>query len=321
MTEQRLPDNDRDLKLARLIGRYLEGEDALTGHDDPLFDSLAEYKLSRSEREHVLQPADSQKLWQKISKETASDEENKIYPIGKWSVWAAAATILIAAFIGIFYYLYTESQPQLLASTEDTIRIVQLDDGSEVRLRPHSSLYLLEAESGQFRYLLEGEAYFEIIPNEERLFSVLAGSGRVSVLGTSFNLSSWGERTRVYLAEGVIRFENIRSGNSAVLQPGQTASTAGRDSIVTTSDIGAEEFTDWLSQELIFQNKSARYVFEEIEQHYGITIRAPRSVLDMKLSGELSLENAEQSLNDLSLVLGGTFRKSGDNTYTFTLTP
>jgi hypothetical protein len=54
-----------------------------------------------------------------------------------------------------------------------------------------------------------------------------------------------------------------------------------------------------------------------MEQEFNFKISAPDSILNTKLSGTLSLRNADQSLNDLSLVLDGQFIKEAENRYKF----
>lgn len=318
MSEKLLPNNDPDLKLARQIGASLEEGRELQFPESELLESLLKYKRQRKQVESISAEWDSNALWKTIEKETTSDRNTqKVQPIGisrTAFIWAAAATILIAAFAGIFYY--QSQQPQLLAYSKQQIETITLADGSNVTLRPHTSLYALPGDEQSHNYRLSGEAYFEVVADAGRTFSVEAGNARVSVLGTKFDLSSWGEQTQVYLEEGSIRFENKTTNESVILSEGESAETSENDTISTTIS-EYSEFTDWMNKELIFRNKTAGYVFNELEQEFDLRISAPKSVMQTRLSGGLSLENPQQSLEDLSLVLGGRFIKEGDNSYRF----
>lgn len=314
MSDKVLPHNDPDAQLARYIGSYLEGEHELNDIRDPLWSTLKEYK---NQRRNISENPESGAIWEQISRKIPANKQTaRIYSLeNSKAIWAAAAAVLIAAFLGIYYY--TAVQPQLIASSKQHIETVILDEGSKITLRPHSSLYALSNNADERNYRLEGEAWFEVVSLPGRTFSVKAGSGKVSVLGTKFDLSNWGGQTRVYLEEGSIRFENLKTEISVTLNPGESAAIKADNTIDTTRTLDENEFTDWLNKELIFNNKSVRYVFNELRQEFKLTITAPDSVLNTTLSGGLSLDNARQSLEDLSLVLDGKFIKTGNNSFKF----
>lgn len=320
MTDQLLPNNDPDLRLALHIGDYLEGNDDLQGMEDPLISPLVAYKKQQNKRLDSIPSYDSQTLWDTISRETEPQQESgKIYRLGKsWSgskvIWATAASLLIAAFIGIYYY--TMQQPEVIASSAESIETVVLEDGSKITLRPHSTIFALSKSSDEHHYKLEGEAYFEVASLPDRTFSVQAGNGKVKVLGTKFDLSSWGSQVQVFLEEGSISFENLNTSDSVILSPGEAAEIEP-DETISSGSAEFSEFTDWMNRELIFRNKTARYVFNEMEQEFNITITAPDSTLNTQLSGRLSLEDVGQSLEDLSLVLNGQFSNEGSNRFNF----
>jgi len=320
MTDQTLPHNDPDLRLAHHIGEYLEGSIDLQAVEDPLTSPLVAYKKQRIEKSDSIPNYDSHTLWDTISRETEPKQESaKIYSLGKsWpgskAIWATAASLLIAAFIGLYYY--TVQQPQVIASSAQSIETVVLEDGSKVTLRPHSTIFALPRSSDEHHYKLDGEAYFEVTSLPERTFSVQAGSGKVRVLGTKFNLSNWGNQVQVYLEEGSISFENLNTSDSVILSPGEAAEIEP-DETISSGSAELSEFTDWMNRELIFRNKTARYVFNEMEQEFNIAITAPDSILNTQLSGRLSLEDVGQSLEDLSLVLNGQFTNEGNNRFNF----
>lgn len=324
MTRITLPENDPDLLLARRIGSYLDGEIELRTDANPLLDSLFDYKSRRTERINDISDTElpSDEIWQEIAESIYAGEDSAtvLEPKSKQSdsrtIWAVAASLLVAAFIGIAAYYYLSQQPQVLASSSANIETVLLEDGSKVTLRPHSSIKALEVSAGEHSYQLEGEAFFEVVNNSNRIFSVRAGNGEVRVLGTRFDLSNWGDKTQVYLEEGSIRFENLESSEAVTLSPGEAAEI-GPDNLLNTQTADMAEYTDWLNRELTFRNKTTRYVFNEMEQEFNIQITAPDSIMNTRLSGSLALGSVDESLDDLSLVLDGQFVKNGERQYTF----
>lgn len=320
MSANNLPNSDPDLKLARRIGELLEKRAPLSSLEDPVIAALEDYKQNRQTllRNTKIPSSD---LWDKIDRQTRPSEktETRVHTISFFryrAVWAAAAAILIAALVG-FYYFSFMGQPSLIAETQQQIQTITLPDGSRVMLRPHSQLYRLQSSKEEMNYRLEGEGFFTVTDDPERIFSVEAGHGRVRVLGTQFNLSHWGEMTQLFLEEGLVQFENRKARESIVLHPGQSARITSDQKLERSESATSEEYTDWMTQELVFRNRPAYYIVDELEQHFAISIIIPEETKNIAIGGRLTLENLEKSLSDLGLVLDGTFRKTGPNRYTF----
>lgn len=317
MTAQ-LPNNDPDLHLAREVGQALEQRQPLDLVDDPLVRELSIYRKRRYQAVATEQ-ARSEVLWDQISNETEGKQTTSSSHVVAPSAirWMAAAVILLATFVGIILYFQFLRGPELIAESKGAIETVQLSDGSEVTLRPHSKLYHVSGADNRTVYRLSGEAYFEVISNPSRTFQVVAGRGRVSVLGTKFTLSSWGQLTQVFLEEGSIQFQGQSKSEAILLEPGQAAILAQNKPNPIIVKGSSNEFTDWLKNELVFKNRPARRIFNEIEQHFGIHIAAPEDVMDTKLSGSLSLEDRETTLNYLGQSLDCSFEKTDEQSYTF----
>lgn len=311
--------NDKDLQLARLIKQARETGTPLEeiDSDEPLLASLLSYKQQK-EDSFAIDESEKKEVWKGIAAETRSSSKTKITPLfGEKTIrWAAAAILLIAGLFS-FIYLQFYQQPTLVAESRTSIKSVQLSDGSTVTLRPHSKLYALEQKRTAYQYKLEGEALFKVTEDPERTFSVTTGTGRVSVLGTSFVLSSWGKQMQVYLREGSIKVEALQQDSSIVLKPGQSATVTTKKSIPRLQPAKVKEFVDWLDKQMVFENRSAQLITGELEQHFNISITLPPDVAGKKLTGQLSLQNLQTAFQDLEIVLGGTFVKTGDRNYTF----
>jgi transmembrane sensor len=310
-----LPDDDRDLILAREIGLALEQGSSFEALDDALIPALAEFKNSELDS-YADYSLSSDTLWDRIAQQTKP--RARILPLYQRPAvraWAAAAVVLIAAFIG-FWWVSLDPSPQLVAQSDSAIQVIQLEDGTEVTLRPYTQLFEETLDETHRSYSLAGEAFFDVVSDPDRPFAVNAGSGTVTVLGTRFNLSSWGDQTRVYLEEGSVQF-NTEDQRSIVLEPGQSSSIiAGNLSEAEFTE--ADQFTDWINNMLVFSDTPPAEVVAEIGQHFNINITISELEDQEGLDGTLRLDSIDQTLEDLGLVLGGTFRKTADDTYTFT---
>ena len=312
-----LPHNDPDLKLARKLGQLRAEGKPLDSIDDPLITRLVQYK---QQHDAVAEISSTQKenIWKRILSDAESSTNSSSLKLFHSSTirWAAAAIVLIGALFG-FLYVQLWSGPSLIVESGTTIISTDLRDGSSVTLRPHSKLWSLDREPTQLLYKLQGEARFEVTPRKNRTFVVQTDKGKVSVLGTTFTLSSWGNKMQVFLEEGTVKVQALQADSAVVLSPGETAIVTQAQSIPEVQTAEIREFTDWLSNELVFNNRAAQIIIQEIEQEFNISITLPDAVKDRQLSGQLPLQTLTVALEDLELVLGGQFIKKGDQRYTF----
>lgn len=309
-----LPANDPDLLLAQKIGEALPHLDQLKDTDDPLLHALFGYRKNLQDR---FDPVDTETIWGSIKSEMNSDTRFKIFHLSPAiKRYAVAAAVLIVAFIGSYVY-QNISGPELVAESFGNIQEVELADGSIVKLRPYSKLYEESVSSNRAEYSIQGEAYFEITHNPNRTFSVITTRARVEVLGTKFILSDWGNTSNVFLQEGRIQFEALSSKNFIVLEPGQSSAITGQSDTPVLSDQDEDVYTDWLTEQLVFQNQSLSEVFSELEQHYNIQINRPASSNLETLSGTIQLDDLSYVLSDLEMVLGGTFIRTGTGEYRY----
>jgi ferric-dicitrate binding protein FerR (iron transport regulator) len=76
-------------------------------------------------------------------------------------------------------------------TSAESVREINLPDGSTVWLNSNSTLLLPENFSSKHRKLfLKGEAFFEVHKDKDNSFRVFSGNSVTEVLGTSFNINS-----------------------------------------------------------------------------------------------------------------------------------
>lgn len=291
--DDRLPDSDRDLRLAR----RLEAGEAPDG-SDPLHDALAALRP-----EADVAPEASARLWGRIAARTAPRRAPDRAPARglrrvPMRTWALAASVVVAVGLGVWLW---SPAPTLVAAAEGEVVRVALGDGSEVALRPHSRLVHL----GEGRaYRLEGEALFAVASDPQRPFTVEADGATVRVLGTRFVVSTWGTQTDVFVEEGRVEVSGDRT--AVVLGAGEAASVVGGRT-TTVPDPAPEAATDWLRGEAAFDRVALLRVADEIGQHFGVVIRLPEAVRGQTVSGVLSLDSEAEALDGLGRILGGRF--------------
>lgn len=317
--QNQLPPTDPDLMLALELGEHLESNTAFSEMSDSLITPLLAYKQSHSVTEN-LTAVPSDRIWKQILIQTTPKHAPITTLFPKYLLtWATAATVLIAVFLGMYWFV---QQPiiEVVAESGNEIEVVQLEDGSTVTLRPNSMLRRKSTRKKTFSkkrsYELSGEAYFEVTNDPEKPFSVQAGDGIVTVLGTTFTVSTWGNETKVYLEEGRVRFSDELNSESVTMEPGQSSRLSS--GVISIADsTSALPFIDWLSGTLVFDQTSPIEILEELTQHYNVQFISTELDQQSTLSGTLTLGTLAQTLEDLGLVLGGTFRQLSEKEYVF----
>ncbi|MFB3131251.1 MAG: hypothetical protein ACE10K_01880, partial [Rhodothermales bacterium] len=74
---------------------------------------------------------------------------------------------------------------------------------------------------------------------------------------------------------------------------------------------------DWLSRELIFEQRPLRRILDELAHHLAITFEVSAALGQETATGRLFLYEKEQSLTDLGAILEGRFVEVDNDTYRF----
>jgi len=306
-------DRDRARRLMEGFDPEASPEEA----DDVLLHYLGVYKKSAS---LVVSESPSEGIWTSISASIdASTDSGKITQLPARSVyWKAAAVLLAASLLVLAYVTLQPSEQVLLASTNGDRDTVELFDGSVVTLRPHSELFVMDESESLQTYRIDGEAYFDVAENQDRLFTAISGDAKVVVTGTEFSLSNWSDAVRVHLESGSVRFSSLDGTQSVTLQPGEFSEQVDNQ-IAQPASANNQLFTGWLTGELSLDSRTVADIIAEVEHHFNISIEIPDRLMQERLSGSLQLGSEEQVLDDLGLTLNGEFFRvaDSDNLYRF----
>ena len=298
--------------------RLMEGFDPGTSPeeaDDVLLHYLGAYKKSVS---LVVSESPSEGIWTSISASILADTDSgKITQLpARSAYWKVAAVFLAASLLVLAYFTLQPPEPILLASTTADRDTVELFDGSVVTLRPYSELFVMDESETLQTYKIDGEAYFDVAENRDRLFTAISGDSKVVVTGTEFSLSNWGNAVRVYLESGSVRFSDLDGSQTVELDPGEYSEKIG-DQITDPVAIAGQTYTGWLSNDLRLNSRTVSDVAAEIEHHFNITLEIADLIADERLTGTLQLQNREQMLSDLALSLNGRFVQVDESRYRF----
>jgi len=148
---------------------------------------------------------------------------------------------------------------------------VILSDGTTVWLNAESSLQYPTAFSGtERRVVLRGEGYFEVTKNKEKPFIVESSGNTIKVLGTHFNVNSYGDQNvfTTTLLEGSIQLSS--GGDSKILKPGEQAEVSRNNIDVHTVDpMGA---IAWKNGVFLFRNTPVHSIVNQLARWYDLDV-------------------------------------------------
>lgn len=310
-----------DFKLARELNRLNETGDSAGPSDDSLFNALETYKASVQLKRTG---SATKELWNNIDKQIEQESRRTRGTGSVFSIYSPyfkiAAAFLVVVLVSILYLTLQDSETEFVAASGADRAELTLEDGSTVMLRPHSRIEAIEVSDDQVTYKIDGEAFFDVAKDMNRTFSVLAGEGRVDVVGTRFTISDWSSNVRVFLEEGRVRFLDSRSGESVTLEPGQY-SMLSADGLSQPESGDSTTFVSWMNNVIILDQRSLNDIAAELSHHYNVQLIIPDEVAEVSLSGSIRLDDLDEVLNDLELSLGGEFVSVDENSYRFIETP
>lgn len=155
---------------------------------------------------------------------------------------------------------------------------LSLSDGSKVWLNSGSSLKFPQKFAADLRKIeLKGEAFFEVRKqsgtNGTRIpFVVQTAKQTIEVLGTSFNVKSYGqENEESTLFTGIVKVKNNSTSHEALLSPGNTATLEENGQIkIRKADL--EEIASWRSDAFVFYETNIKEILNQLSRWYNVDI-------------------------------------------------
>lgn len=191
--------------------------------------------------------------------------------------FAAAAAVL--AGIGFYFLNSSATQDniawQIIETNAQELKEIQLSDGSQIALNDKTYFAHPETFADNHRKVkLDGEAFFNIVRDENRPFTIELDHGTVKVLGTSFNIDVDNDKktTTVSVATGTVAFSPVNSSQEFTLnQHDKIVYHHDRKTYAQYKDQSANDWS-WKTKKLTFNGTGLKEAIPAIEKHYGINI-------------------------------------------------
>ncbi len=152
---------------------------------------------------------------------------------------------------------------------------ITLPDNSVIWLNSESSLTYQKGFSDSIRYIqLDGEAYFQVEPDQDRPFVVETGNISTVALGTSFNIRNYPEECaiEVSLLSGKVKVTDSEASNEVLLKPYEQVKFLKGSRALKMKQLDADHVSLWKDGVIYFRQNTFSKVIKTLERSYDVII-------------------------------------------------
>ncbi|SMC87626.1 FecR family protein [Pedobacter africanus] len=176
-----------------------------------------------------------------------------------------------------------------------------LGDGTKVWLNAASSITYPTAFVGNERKVdITGEVYFEVTHDAKKPFNVTVNGMNVQVLGTHFNINSYGDQgsIKTTLLQGSIKVSI--AGKTQMIKPGQQAQVSNENiRVASNTDVAA--VMAWKNGFFSFEGVDVKVLMKEISRWYDVEViyqGEPKDLFSGEIDRNLTLTQVLKGLAD-----------------------
>lgn len=223
--------------------------------------------------------------------------------VNKWLKFIAIIGLISLILFALLWYL--GNQIEVLKADPGQKVNYALEDGSEVWLNNGSSVAYKSSEWSTERTItLQGEAFFDV--NKGAPFTVNTPNGIITVLGTQFNVRTWGANLYVECYEGRVE---VRKGDQSTVLTANEGVNIIAESMQNKQAIrnAAPLWRDGVSR---FYDDKLTVVCYELERQYQIKIDLKAT--DRSFSGNFVHDDLEEAVRSICIPLNLKYTISKD---------
>ena len=290
------------------LAKWLEGK--MTGSELEAFEKSPEFSIYNKIKNQTslikVPDFDADELYRK----TTSGIKNK--PVVKLqSNWVVRIAAILILAMGLFFIWQPMSTATVLAENGKKTTF-ELPDHSEVTLNSGSEISYGKWSWDSKRELhLNGEAFFKV--TKGKTFDVNTDLGKVTVVGTQFNVKSRGSRFEVSCFEGKVKVQN--ASEKVFLVKGESVTFENGKRINPIAETA--ETPSWMRNQISFNAEQFSDVIAEMQRQYNITINTQNTASNQKFTGTIPSDKLDIALEIISASFHLNYTKPKPKEVTF----
>jgi len=286
--------------------KYLEG--TLSDTEMEAFESLEEYKsITRLLNAVQAFKAPNYNINEELEQFSCNiKHKRKIGSVHKfWKpIGGVAAAILIIIAFGYMQYNNSDNNSEILFADKTEFN---LPDSSFVSLNKGSKLYYTKKGWQDERSVeLKGEAFFKVRKGSK--FEVATELGRVSVLGTEFNVKSWENYFEVACYSGLVQVKTPQSS----VQLTKNSVFRLINGIPNQMEILNDDAPSWLRGESKFRSVPLSVVLQEFARQYQVNVITDKINLPESFTGSFTHKDMNLALESITLPSNLSYKIKGN---------
>lgn len=217
--------------------------------------------------------------------------------------YAAAASVIL--LLSLVFILSPNSDKNFISKS--------LSDGSAIALHDNSTFEIINFDESIREIRVKGKAYFDIERDENRPFIIHTDNATVKVLGTSFVVDTYGDKTEVSVESGLVELikKDSESSVSVKLVKGEKGLVSLNNKGIIKADNKNLNYLSWKTKILTFNNSNISEVSKTLEDVYGITVEIENeSFEDCKLTATFNKKKAKDALEIIARTFNVEFELS-----------
>lgn len=208
----------------------------------------------------------------------------------------SVGVLLACVFLSFVFMAHDFKSSEIYETKIAQKSTIILADGSKVLLNTNSQIEVIFTDKERTVKLNRGQGFFEVFKDKTRPFSVVFNGGKVTAIGTKFDVYLGRKQTRVILLKGAVKVERVEaieqaSQEDVILSVDKKAVQVMLDleKIGTVELIDPEVAVAWQREELIFQDKTLGSVIYELNRYSTKKISlADNQMKDILITGRFS---------------------------------
>ena len=260
-------------------------------------------------------------VWERLIQEIEihQDKNENFIPKKRGPYWTSWIDILLKGRLTLAYGLiililfplsydaFSKKQVNTGAAQKESVLLV---DGTKVILNSESKLtYNRNYNNNNRSVHLVGEAYFSVkkgsIP-----FNIQTPHGKISVLGTSFNVRTRNDGFEVGVNDGEVQVSN--ENGLLNLSKGQLIDVKSEFISSNILQIPIDQYPDWLNRKFYCNETTLESLCLEIERTFDIKINFTNPILkNLTITGLIEASDLDNVLHTVSTLTKHKFKLEG----------
>jgi transmembrane sensor len=209
------------------------------------------------------------------------------------------------------------STPRMLGTGVGVRDSMTLVDGTRIIIGPLSSVKIASGYGSSSREVeLRGDAWFDVVHDAAKPFTVRAGPATIVDVGTTFAVHSDDPAgVAVSVSEGSVSLRQMNTpvSQGVILKAGDNGLLRSDGNVVARRGSGSADDFAWLQGKLVFRDASIAEVATSMRKWYGIELKVEDKALNNRhLTATFAGESPERVLETIRLALGAEIERRGD---------